>query len=110
MVVYLKTEKMFSNKFAFALVLIGLISVSNMVSSAAFGNSTDNSTTTLAPTTNNLTTTTLAPTTNNETTTMFTGSTTFNNDTTTPANGSGYPSISYGMLFSVCGALFYLIF
>ena len=90
---------MFSNKFAFALVLIGIISVSNMVSSSALVLRAENATT---PDVN--ATTTTPPT----TTTFNNATTTFNNATTT--SGAGYPSISYGMLFSVCSALFYLIF
>merc|ERR1712227_1066627 len=108
---------MFSNKLAFALVLIGLISVSNMASSAAVGAEPTVPTDTTAKSTENGDTTQKS--TENVPTgsaptgeTDSTGST--NDDTTVPVtgttNGSGYPSISYGMLFSVCGALFYLIF
>merc|ERR1712241_1554256 len=91
-----KAEKMFSNKFAFTLVLIGLISV--MLSSAMMDDKSNTTTPVASNTTTPVASNTTTPAPSNQTTT----------DGTT--NGSGYPSINYGMLFSVCGALFYLIF
>jgi len=84
--IFQKEPKMMSNKVVFAFVLIGLIGLTTMVSGQ------DDPTTKAAPTT------TAAP------TTPYTGSPTTEN----PDNGCG--NVSAGLLFSLCSAIFYIIF
>merc|ERR1711872_1057064 len=119
-------NKMVCNKITFVFVLVGLISVSSMVSSAAVGDGTTSAKPTEAPATS----TPAAPTTQKttekdpETSTPDKDDTTQKSDpsATTPSvnpsattqtvdpsattpNGAGCPKITYGMLFSVISAI-----
>merc|ERR1712212_237340 len=116
-------NKMVCNKITFVFVLVGLISISCMVSSAALGDDTTEGTT-AAPTTQKATTqkaTTVSvdpsATTQKATTVSVDPSattpkaTTGSVDptaTTTEASGAGYPKITYGMLFSFISAILLL--
>merc|ERR1712198_632027 len=110
-------NKMVCNKITFVFVLVGLISVSSMVSSAAVGDGTTSAKPTEAPATS----TPAAPTTQKttekdpETSTPDKDDTTQKSDpsATTPTvdpsattpNGAGCPKITYGILFSVISAI-----
>merc|ERR1712212_47251 len=126
-------NKMVCNKITFVFVLVGLISISCMVSSAALGDDTTEGTT-AAPTTQKATAqkaTTQKATTQKATTVSVDPSattqkaTTVSVDpsattpkattgsvdptaTTTEASGAGYPKITYGMLFSFISAILLL--
>merc|ERR1712212_121956 len=122
---YISNYKMVCNKITFVFVLVGLISISCMVSSAAIGDTP----TTVAPTTPKATTpaattptaTTPKATTEKATTPSVdptattekatsgsvdpTATTTVN---TGPTSGAGCPKITYGMLFSFISAILLL--
>ena len=108
------------NKITFVFVLVGLISISCMVSSAAVGKDEPTTSKTDAPTT----TKTDAPTTSGKDVPTTSGKdepTTSGKDVTTQSgptgpttgptgttNGAGYPKITYGMLFSFISAILLL--
>merc|ERR1712198_553396 len=123
-------NKMVCNKITFVFVLVGLISVASMVSSAPTDPPTDAPTTkeTAAPTTSvtekapDTTTNKDAPTNSSEKPTKNTDPTEptdptgspvtgdptgspVTGDPTTPTGGAGCPKITYGMLFSVISAI-----
>merc|ERR1712018_198986 len=99
-------SKMVCNKITFVFVLVGLISISSMVSSAAVG---ADPTTTVATTlvTTTLKTTTLKTTTDDKETTQKpdpTNTGTTQTGATGDNSGARCPKITYGMLFSVISA------
>merc|ERR1711963_584779 len=103
-------SKMVCNKIAFVFVLVGLISISSMVSSAAVG---ADPTTTVATTlvTTTLKTTTLKTTTDDKDTTQKadpTNTGTTQTGATGDNSGARCPKITYGMLFSVISAILFL--
>merc|ERR1712212_1234266 len=103
-------NKMVCNKITFVFVLVGLISISCMVSSAALGDDTTEGTT-AAPTTQKATTqkaTTQKATTQKATTPKATTGSVDPTATTTESSGAGYPKITYGMLFSFISAILLL--
>merc|ERR1712018_555404 len=114
-------SKMVCNKITFVFVLVGLISISSMVSSAAVG---ADPTTTVATTlvTTTLKTTTLKTTTDDKETTQKpdptntattqkadpTNTGTTQTGATGDNSGARCPKITYGMLFSVISAILFL--
>merc|ERR1712198_373065 len=123
----IQNNKMVCNKIALVFVLVGLISVSSMVSSAAVGAETTSAKPTEPPATTTPAATTSIVTEKNPTSTPDKDDTTQKDDsssttqkvdpsattptvdpsaTTTPnGNGAGCPKITYGMLFSVISAI-----
>merc|ERR1712212_970643 len=100
-------NKMVCNKITFVFVLVGLISISCMVSSAT---TPSTATTPSKATTENKDTTPTAPTTPSKATTENTGSTQSKptDSTGTTEGGAGCPKITYGMLFSFISAILLL--
>merc|ERR1712018_165677 len=122
-------SKMVCNKITFVFVLVGLISISSMVSSAAVGadpttvattletttlktttlkTTTDDKETTQKPDPTNTATTQKADPTDTATTQKADPTNTATTKKVDPTNGAGCPKITYGMLFSVISAILFL--
>ena len=119
---------MVCNKITFVFVLVGLISISCMVSSAAVGKDEPTTSKTDAPTTSKTDAPTTSgkdvpttsgkdvpttsgkdePTTSGKEVTTESGPTGKSTENTGTTNGAGYPKITYGMLFSFISAILLL--